>query len=236
VIVRDLGDALLLITQPDHARLSGDLMQHAVALETNPRRTSILRAIAEHDNGWAEPDAAPMIDSATGSPLDFVHAPLDVRQNVWPRGIARLAHDPWAAALVAQHAAVVYERYRGDGTWTPFFVDMETMRQTMLDVVDGSLPELLSDYGFVRLGDLLSLVFCNGWTDVQQFDTWRIHLSRAQLTVWPDILGGRTIPFAIDGKEIRQRSFRTDAELRAAVAAASVTTVRGELTGRPIWL
>ena len=89
-------------------------MEAWTALATHPRRAPILHAIGEHDNGWAEADAAPSVNPATGNPIDFVSAPLTVRHGVWPRAVQRLAPDPWAAALVAQHAITVYERYASD--------------------------------------------------------------------------------------------------------------------------
>ena len=110
MIVRTEHDGVIPITQPDHAHLSGRIMEHCVPLRASPRRASILRAIREHDNGWTEEDAAPTIDPATGRIADFVNIPLHVRHGVWPRGVARLADDPWAAALVAQHAITVYGR------------------------------------------------------------------------------------------------------------------------------
>lgn len=232
MIVRHVGEMLQVITQPDHARLSGDLLQHAVVLAGHPRRASILRAIYDHDNGWTEPDAAPLIDPVTRTPLDFVHAPLEVRQGVWPRGIARLRDDPWAAALVAQHAAAVYDRYRGDAMWTPFFAGMEALRDTMLGVAAGTLHDLLADYRYLRLGDLLSLVFCNGWSDVQQYDAWSFQLRGAQIEVWPDIADGKPIPFEVRARVIGQRVFRTNEELREVLAGTPFTTVHGAMTMR----
>ena len=126
MIVRQTADAFQLITQPDHAALAAAIMEHSVALADHPRRASILFAVAEHDNGWSEPDAAPLIDPATGVPLDFISAPNDVRQGVWPRGVARLADDPWAAALVAQHAIVIFNRYRSEPAWTQFLCEMRS--------------------------------------------------------------------------------------------------------------
>jgi hypothetical protein len=55
-------------------------------LDGHPRRASILHAVAEHDNGWREVDMAPTVD-AEGRLHDFVSAPLDLRQGVWPRAI-----------------------------------------------------------------------------------------------------------------------------------------------------
>src|SRR5581483_8368207 len=59
MIVRRTGGRIQLITQPDHAQLAGRIMARCAALADRPRRTSILLAVAEHDNGWAEEDAAP---------------------------------------------------------------------------------------------------------------------------------------------------------------------------------
>jgi hypothetical protein len=227
VIVRHAGDALLLITQPDHAHLAGVIMGHSVALAAHPRRRSILLAVAEHDNGWTEQDAAPHVDPSSGVPLDFISEAITVRQGVWPRGVARLAHDPWAAALVAQHALSIFARYRGDDAWTSLFDGMEARRQSFLRDSGGSLDDLVADYTFVGLGDVISLTFCNGWTDVQRFDEWSVQLSGTQVIVGPDVFGGVTHPISVSAKEIRRRVFESDAELRDELRAARVTSVTG---------
>jgi len=227
VIVRQSGDVLQLITQPDHAALAGEIIAHAVALAEHPRRSSILLAVAEHDNGWTEPDAAPLIDPATGLPFDFIGAPLEVRQGVWPRGVARLADDPWAAALVAQHAIVIFKRYRSDPQWTKFFAAMESTRQLLVEASGLLLPELLADYWFLGLGDLISLTFCNGWTDEQAFDPWSVRLTGSQIAVSPDLFDGNSIPIAIVAKEIPRREYRDEAELREACANARLTSLQG---------
>ena len=231
MIVRQTGDALQLITQPDHAALASEIMEHSVALAEHPRRSSILLAVAEHDNGWTEPDAAPLLDPVTGIPFDFISAPIDMRQSVWPRGVARLAYDPWAAALVAQHAIVIFHRYRSDTAWTRFFVEMETMRGEMVEASGLLLPELLADYWFLGLGDLISLTFCNGWTDVQEFDPWSVRLSSSQVFVSPDPFDGSRIPIAIEAQEIPKRHYGDEVKLREARAASHVTSLRGVVSG-----
>lgn len=233
MIVRQTADAFQLITQPDHAALASAIMKHSVALADHPRRASILLAVAEHDNGWREPDAAPLIDPATGVPLDFISAPKDVRQGVWPRGVARLADEPWAAALVAQHAIVIFNRYRRDPAWTSFFVEMERLRREMVQASELALPELLADYWFLGLGDLISLTFCNGWTDVQEFDPWSVHLTGSQVSIWPTLFAGAAIPIAIQVREVRRRVFRSDAELRDELATAPIGSLEGVVTSSP---
>jgi hypothetical protein len=208
-------------------------MQHSAALADHPRRASILLAVAEHDNGWNEPDAAPSINPASGVPFDFISAPSAVRQGVWPRGVARLANDPWAAALVAQHAIVIFNRYRGDPAWAQFFTEMESLRREMVQASELPLPELLADYWFLGLGDLISLTFCNGWTDVQTFDPWSVRLTGSQVSVWPTLFEGAAIPIAIQMREIRRRVFRSDAELRDELATAPFASIQGVVTSSP---
>lgn len=238
MIVRQAGTGLLLITQPDHAQLAGRIMRHCVALADHSRRGAILRAIAEHDNGWAEEDAAPLADPA-GGVVDFVAAPLAVRHRVWPRAVERLADDPWAAALVAQHAITVYDRFRPDPAWTPFFARMEALRDRMTQSVaqacatgsGAAAADLRDDYAFVRLGDLVSLTFCTGWTDAQRYADWTVRLSGDRVRVAPDPFGGAVIPIEIAAREIPARPFRTDAGLRDALGRASATVLRGAASG-----
>jgi Protein of unknown function (DUF3891) len=231
MIVRSVDGRLQLITQPDHARLALRVMERCVPLRERPRADAILLAIREHDNGWTELDAAPMVDSSTGRIADFITAPVDVRQQVWPRGVGRI-QEAWAASLVAEHALTIYDRYRGDPEWSAFFATMESMRDERLCEAGGSLDDLVDDYAFVRLGDLISLAFCTGWTDAQRFGAWTVQRFDARVVVTPDAFGGRTIPFEISARELPDRPFTSDADLRDALRTARVTTVRGELATR----
>jgi len=204
-------------------------MEHCVPLAARPRRDAILHAIAEHDNGWAEEDAAPTVNPTTGTVVDFVSAPLSVRHAVWPRGVARLADNPWAAALVAQHALTVYDRFRSETEWTAFFAEMEAARGAMLRASRMPLDDLVADYAFVRLADLISLTFCTGWTDEHRFADWTVQLSGTRVVVTPGAFGGMRIPIEIKAREIRNQPFRLDAELRDVLSEANTTTLRGQV-------
>jgi hypothetical protein len=218
-------------------------MDHHVPLAGQGRRDAILETIAEHDNGWAEEDAAPSVDPETGRIHDFVSAPLSVRHRVWPRAVARLEDDPWAAALVAQHALTIYDRFRSETVWSPFFAEMEEARARMV-LASGLRPnDLAADYVFLRLGDLISLTFCTGW-DEQIFDEWTVSCSGGRVVVKSrestprlvsdaaaDVFGGATIPIELNVREIRKQVFRSDAELREALSDASTVTLRGEVVG-----
>jgi hypothetical protein len=229
MIVRPLGDSLLLITQPDHAHLAGAAMGRATALASHPRRASVLLAISEHDNGWAEPDSQPIIGS-DGDVADFITAPVAVRQGVWPRAVLHLAGDPWAAALVAQHAITVYDRFRSDDAWTQFFADMEALRDNRLARTTLQLDDLVADYAFVRLGDLISLTFCTGWTTPQHYAEWTVQRDENTVLVTPDLFGGEAVSLGIEGTEIPKRRYQSDRDLQEEIAKGRKRRLSGSVS------
>lgn len=233
MIVRAAGDVLHLITQPDHAALARRIMNHWIAdgLPVSARRDSILHAVDEHDHGWLDVDAAPIVDPATGRIADFISAPLRVRQGIWPRGVTRLSHDPWAAALVAQHAIHVYARYTHDPAWQVFFATMAELRAGLLDRAGRQIEMLLDDYLFLRLGDLISLAFCNAWSDEHQHGPYTIVCRDRTVVVSPDPFGGLRVPIEVKARELPDRQFRDDADAAAAWRDGRVVVVSGLVSG-----
>lgn len=231
MIVRILPKAIQLITQPEHAGLAGQIMARSSSLRHHARRDSILLAVTEHDNGWREEDDAPFVDPESGDVVDFVRAPLAVRHRVWPRAVARLVQDPWAAALVAQHAITVYDRFRADQAWTTFFSEMELLRDRMLREAGGSRAGLDADYVYVRLGDLISLAFCTGWTDEHRFAQWTVRLDGRRVVVRPDPFDGAVIPIQIAARQIGRRRLASHHELREMLRASATVQLDGEVAG-----
>jgi hypothetical protein len=238
MIVRLDGSIQLLITQPDHAALAARVMRQwrADGLLQAPRFSSILLAVEEHDNGWREVDAAPLVDDAAGRVVDFIGAPDQIRRTVWPRGVDRLAATPYAASLVAQHALHIYRRYRGHTDWAPFFSDMEARRDRYLQLAGPlSVDDLVREYFFLRIGDLISLTFCNGWTAAQLDDSgsgYAIRLEGTRLTITPDPFEGREVPLEIAARELPNRPFQSAAEASEAFSKARHVVVEGVATGR----
>jgi hypothetical protein len=235
VIIRPDGDGLLLITQPDHAALAGRIM-HAWQddeLQRSPRRDDILLAVAEHDNGWHEVDAAPVVDAATGTLLDFVGVPYELRTGVWPRAVTRLAETPYAAALVARHALHVYRRYQDDEVWKPFFAQMTVLCDDMLArVADARPDEFHHDYRFVRIGDLASLTFCNGWRETQDEFGCTFTVDGDRLRVSPDPFDGRTVALEVPARRLAQASFDSADAAALAFSRAPRLALRGAATAR----
>ena len=233
MIVRPAEDAtVLLITQPAHASLARTVMEQCVPLVNHPRRAAILHAIAAHDDGWKEEDAAPEFDAAFGAVIDFIHIPVAARQRVWPRSVRALADDPWAAALVAHHAITVYDTYRPDGEWTPFFHQMEVLREEMLQKGDVARNHLAADYVYLRLGDLISLCFCTASPAEQRVGEWRVQGTDPSVLVSPDPFGGREIQMEISAQKVQPGTLRSSADLRERFDRLEQVTVRGTAHGR----
>ena len=142
--------------------------------------------------------------------------PAAVKQAVWPRALAGLAGAPWTAALVAHHAATVYDRFRGDPAWDGFFTGMERERARLLAVTGLPMDALVRDYVYVRLGDLASLAFCNAWTEPQMLGPWTVRLlDERALLVEPNPFV-HDVPFEIEARCLPGRTWASDAELQAA--------------------
>ena len=232
VIIRRSDDWHLFITQPDHAELAANLMLawRGDRFGDHPRRDLILRAVREHDNGWLEEDAATLVDER-GRPLDFVSVPDAIKHRIWPRAVARAARrDAYEAALIAQHALTVHAQHRGNAEWQPFFDGLERARTTLLGGPAGDPFE--RDYRFVRTADLLSLVFCNGWTEPHDLPGGgRVILDDATLSISPDPFGGTRVPLRILARKLSARTYGSASELRAALNLAPVEIVEGWSVG-----
>ncbi len=200
----------------------------ADGLPAHPVRDTILIATAEHDNGWIEVDRAPILDESAGLPLDFVSLPDEVKQPIWPRaagGCGDMA--PLAGSLVAQHALTVLARHRADRGWADFFQTMERERARL--VPEATADAVLEDrYRFVYLGDLASLVFCNGWTESFDAYGYRLTLRDSRLGITPNPFDGGQVSMRVPARRIPARRYTTQSELSDAFARAEVFSLTGQ--------
>ena len=234
MIIRPATDRLLFITQPDHAALAADIMANwrLGGLPDHPRRDTILAATRDHDDGWREEDAELHVNER-GEPLDFVAVPAVVKQRIWPRAVDRLVStSPYVAALVAQHALTVHAPLRDDPEWRRFFRTMERTRDAVLARSTEQEAEALPhDYPFVRTGDQLSLIFCNGWTAPLSGLGYRAILNGITLEITPDPFDGRRIPVKVLARSVPQKRYSSAAELRQELADARVLQLDGAAVG-----
>ena len=237
MIIRRSASSQQLITQPEHAALAARIMRQwdDTHFPESSRKTSILHAVEQHDCGWAAIDETLIVHETTGQLLDFLEVSDAIKRDTSSRGIEQLSSDPYAVALVTQHRLHVYRRYAEHPEWRVFMADLTAARDAYLHAAGHiSLAELVSDYAFVRAGDLASLAFCNNWTGVDPDDCgYAMRLQGTSLVISPDPFEGRTIEIEIATREIGNQSFSSAADARRAVAAAKIVVLRGLVAGAP---
>jgi Protein of unknown function (DUF3891) len=236
MIIRCDEVSLLFMTQPDHARLSAELLARWTAdgFPAHPRRAALLLAAREHDNGWREVDESPAFDAATGTALDFVSVPDEIKYSIWPRGLERIAEgSAYAAALVAQHAMSIYESHREKTAWAAFFDEMTARRDRELARAEQSPEELENDYRFLSIVDLLSLVFCNAWPDEHERFGCRVRYASAGIDISPALFP-EAVPIRIRARRLPNRRYASAADLRAAFEDAPPEFIEGQARGGPV--
>jgi hypothetical protein len=233
MIVRPSSRGVIhLITQPDHAALARRIMEHWQPLAEERRRETILHAVRHHDWGWGQPDADPDIDDE-GRIQDFVKVDTDVRQGVWPRSVANLeGDDAWSAALVAHHAVTVYSRFRDEPDWAGFFTGLSAERDRLVKRAGRNPEDLLADYHYVRLGDLLSLAFCTTTMDDLRYQHWRVRVKDDRVVVSPSALDVPELAIEVRAVELPDRRFDSRQDLRDAIARAPREILAGEVAGQ----
>jgi hypothetical protein len=94
------------------------------------------------------------------------------------------------------------------------------------------MKDLLADYVFVRIGDLASLTFCNGWAEQKVDDvSYAIRYDGTRLTITPDPFEGRQIAIEVGARELPKRPFGSSSEAKAAFESGREVTVAGTALG-----
>jgi hypothetical protein len=219
MIVAGEADRLRLITQPDHARFSAELLSLWRPLADHPRRQELLFAVREHDNGWRETDAAPHWDREHGRPHDFLSLPRPERIEIWQRGTARFAGErPWAALLIVKHAIRLHQERSGE-EWREFRGYLDELYRGLAEATGASEEQAEADYRWLDLADLISLAACNGWREPFGRHGVQGRLAGETLHLDPFPLAGATA-YRIPCRHIQARPYRGDADLGGELAAA----------------
>lgn len=232
MLVTPRGDRRIVITQADHARLAASFLAlfRLPDLLANPRRPELLRAVAEHDNGWWESDSAPEVDPATGAPRDFRALDREARWAVWRRGVERFAGEaPYLAALVATHALRLHRDRAGDPAWWEFTAELAARRDELLELAGRSPVELAEDDTWLEVADGLSLAAClaepsfAGGSGRQARCTPRAEGN--ELAIAPFPLAGATW-FSVACRELPAAPAATPGELARRLATATWVELR----------
>jgi len=171
-----------LISQPDHAALSGSLAAGFVSPDFPAVDPPLARAIEVHDSGWAEfacetEGGAPRLDGR-GKPVSFIEiAPPDFLR-AWSASIERAGQVcPAGGYIVSRHfcglgRGRLEARIDGpaDAARLQSFLDREAARQQRLAGESARPPaELDPLLAVLQFCDLLSLFLCCGACEPVEF-------------------------------------------------------------------
>lgn len=176
-----------LITQPDHAALSGAIAA-ALGPPLLPRLSSeVVQGIAHHDDGWARFDAQITLNG--GRPLSFLDFPPKDFLRAWRESIeSAMQIAPIAGAIVSGHFSRLGKNRlewaidnAGDRELLTAFLESEQTRQRrLLGGRSREEIEFLTDV--LQFCDVLSLYLCCGAvqdaTFPQRFGSTPIRLRR----------------------------------------------------------
>jgi hypothetical protein len=174
-----------LISQPDHANLSGDLAANFVSSAFPRVDPLVARAIGVHDSGWAlfphesNPSEPPLL-SQEGKPLAFVEFQPTDFVRAWTASIDRAEGVcPAGGAIVSRHFFELGTyRLAGYGGWlgeddrqliTSFLEREKERQQRLVEISSGTIEELNAWLAVLQFCDLLSLYLCSGARQEAEF-------------------------------------------------------------------
>lgn len=106
MVIREQNEYRLLVTQPAHAWISGQLAENwgGYGFPRPGPWKELCFAAARHDDGWASRDRHPGLNPDTGAPYDFKNIPISDHMIIWDRSVALAGQSSrFAALLVSRH-------------------------------------------------------------------------------------------------------------------------------------
>ena len=177
MIVRYESDGtIVMITQNDHAQLSGLFAAHwgNASFEAPRPYGSMVRAAMYHDRGWIRYETSPQLNPQTGKTPNYREVPTDAAQleafgwaSDWLGSI-----DPYAGIMIARHRTGLWQGRYGvishppaiqRGTLPPqiqaFIAESEAKQKAGAAGVDAS--EAATNYHLLQVWDMISLYICS---------------------------------------------------------------------------
>lgn len=198
----------LLIPQPSHALLSGQMLAAwgAPGFARPDPAPEVILAAGQHDIAWLDWETAPTLDPGTGLPHAFTALGAAVHAPMWARGVerARAAWGLWPALLISLHGTRIYTEYMDPERLPPddrAAIDRNAAEEEALQADWaarlGAPPDRVGrNSALVAATDALSLALCSadpaeaGEAPMEDGSTRRMKLvrqgtSRWSLDPWP---------------------------------------------------
>jgi hypothetical protein len=133
---RDVGLPCLLVPQPAHAVLAGELAAALLTTPFGPLPSEIQRAIQMHDTGWAASDAQQIQrlrgpQAANAAPISFIAISAEEAAEAWTASIDAVeAFSKTGAIIVSRHFSLLAQH---DQVHHQRFLQAEKSRQRRLE-------------------------------------------------------------------------------------------------------
>jgi hypothetical protein len=256
MLFREDQDGLIVVMQPTHAWVSGQLARAWGNVEfgsVEPSEEVCLGATL-HDLGWESWEQRPTLHPRTGRPRRFFELPTDEHVGIW-RGASRraLTYGRYPALLVSLHVSGLYQRhdYTED---TPaeaqaardFLAQESTFQEELLASLRAepryartTIPDAVRrNQRLVAVWDRLSLALCAGLKAPLSVPDVPAATGAAELTLSPTASGAEVTPWPFrtsqlsliaEGRRLPNTLTNQD-ELRTALATAPWTSFAVELS------
>lgn len=246
MIVRPAGDAWLLISQVQHARLAAEIARNwHLPDELSGLRECFLFAVAYHDEGWKTWERAPTIDE-DGGPRNFMDMPMPVATGIWTDSINVAAkHSPLSGLWVSEHfchlarLAIEHRQAVSDRNAAARFLARQAAQHQIWressGIEDFSPIELAGLHG-VQFFDRLSLWLC---CEERTADQTFVDPSGKESCWSPEsalsirVTGGLTnseLKLTVPAVQIEHRCYTDNRDLRRAIKRGRRTALSWVLT------
>ena len=246
MIVNRIDKGWEVVYQPAHALLSAQLAGRW-QVKTRPIRWwQTLNAVALHDNGWHEWEAAPKITDK-GAPRNFTQMTPSDAIAQWRRGVARGAHqNRWVGLLISRHATSLYKGREGElHELDHFLSEQVAQQQSWMQELNVTEEEVECAYAMIRWTDWLSLILC--WrrlpaneqpitvgkgSDGVNYEVRASRNGRILLSPWP--FEPEAFSVSVETRRLEQDVFEDDATLASALAKAPIIVRQWDLVSAQV--
>jgi hypothetical protein len=244
---------VVLITQPAHAWISGQLARHWGNNEFDVLPEEVCLAAELHDIGFLEWDREPELNPKTGLPFSFLEMPAASHLDLWKKGIREmLRFGRYPALLVSMHFTnIARQQWISDEKKTlskAYLEDQEQLQESIKislynDYYYGPLVSeetIVQHQQLVSVLDWISLIICLNTKDEKEIPAVPCRQGCVSMKVTRTSLNGpgyrlRPWPFRVpevnlvcEGRRLLH-GYPDAASLREAIRAAAPITLRFSL-------
>jgi len=237
MIVNSIPTGWQVIYQQAHALLAAQLAWQWPPFLPSDRWVGLLAATTQHDDEQQRWHGHYGL-TAAGAPADFTQKDFSLEQAEGVMHAARF-QGQWRSLLTSLHLSFLYEPQRGQSVVQDAFLDeQKTRQQQWRHALGVTLAEAQQAYALLQWCDRLSLILCRQELPEQGRaleiskgpDGRRYQVQRpapeAPVVIAPWPFATPEFAVSVEACVLQQLHFQDDAELAAALRAASIQTLR----------